>query len=310
MNVRSRPLLLLLLAVVVGAGLLGWRLWSGHAERVAAEDRLFAEVDEAVRLGDPRSAELSRLVARLQELGADGRRTALALARIELLRGRCERAAEHLQPLMTVGGELPELRTAAAAWLCWCNTVGREASERESLLRQALRYAEAAVAAGGGTADRFVAWQAAVRLGDEEAGARHASALQQADAGSIEARTVAIVDASADLSQPLEPVTALLAEWPKPPLELRLVHVVLLLQHGALDRAVALADELLAEAPNLVEVRNWAATAHHAAAKGTVPGPAHDRHVALRDEQIGWLDANASADDVRRPQWLAWRQER
>ncbi len=310
MNSRTRSLCLLLAIVVALVGVYGYRAWSEHAVSAAEREQLFQRVEAVFAKGDAQAPEISSLVAGLHKLDNGSPQVAMALGQIELLRGRYEIAAKYLEPLVVVGGSPAELRLAARTWLGWQLVGGRDHNERQSLLRQALRYAEGAIAAEGEVGDVFLAWQAAVRLGEMAMAQQQAEMLRQRFAGSREERTVARIDSSADLGQPLGPVEALLAEWAEPPIELRLMHAVLLLQNGAVDRATKLIDALLAEAPNLVEVRNFAATAHHMAGLLVSAGPERDRHLSLRDAQIHWLDANADPGDPRRSQWLAMLQER
>lgn len=105
----------------------------------------------------------------------------------------------------------------------------------------------------------------------------------------------------------LEIVTTLANEWDDAPLELQLLQAALFLSAQELERAMSLADAALLSAPNVFEVRQLAATVHHVAVQATAAGGQRDRHLLLRDAQIQWLDANAEADDARRPVWLSWK---
>lgn len=310
MNPRTRSLALLAAIVVAIVGFFAVGSLRERARVAEARQQDLAAVDRLVAAGGRDAAEISALVARLSKLLPDDRAAALALARIEWLRGRAESAANYLEPLMFAGAEPQELRLAVRVWSTRMLRGGRDASERAGWLQDALRFADALPADAVDAGDVFAAWQAALRLGNVAAAEARAAVLQERFAGSLEQRTVARIATSADLEQPIGPVEQLLSEWTEPPVELALMHAVLLLQSGAVDRGTAAIDALLAQAPNLVEVRNFAATAHHMAGLLVAAGPERDRHLTLRDAQVRWLDANADAGDARRPQWLAMLQAR
>lgn len=307
---RSRLLWVVAALVLLVVGYYGGSAALDASRRATEREQLFAELDRLLVAGDRNAERLSPLVARLRDLDPADRRVALLLARVDHLRGRHDAAAERLAGLVDSGGAAAELRLCAAVWLARQLTGGRDASERAEMLRQALRFADDAARDGDAPDDLFLAWTAALRLGDTAAVQERATALQQRHADSLQARTVARIDSSADLQQPLAPVESLVAEWAVAPVELRLMQAVLLLSTQAVDRAVAILDPLLAEAPNLLEVRNFAATAHHLAGLVQPAGAERDRHLSLRDEQIRWLDANADSSDARRPTWLSMQQQR
>ena len=316
MSHRLRPLLFAVLLIVAAGGVFGWQWWSTRSAASAARNQLFADVETALAAGDRDSSELSRLVSKLRDLDPGDPAVRLALARIALLRKRYERAVELLERLTFGGGDLQEQRTAAAAWLGWHASAARDRAALRSMLQDALSFADAAASRGDSAADHFVGWQIALRLGDAAAQQRYAEALRQRHPESLEARTVSRLQTSGDLQQPLAPVVGLCQEWGEPPVELALMRGVLELQYGLttdapadLERAVARLDGLLQQAPNLVEVRHWAATGHFVLARKTPPGGEHDRHVALQNEQIDWLLANADTEDPRRVTWLQWRQD-
>jgi hypothetical protein len=309
MRTRTRSLYLLLAIVAGGLGFLGYGVWRDHAAAAAQREQVFAAVERLLAAGDRNAAELSVAVAQLHKLDAGDHDVALALARIELLRGHCEAAARLLEPLLLGGAGHDEYAAAAQAWLGWQLTGGRDHGERQELLRQALRYAESAHAAGGDAKDLYLAWTAAVRLDDAAERQRLGEQLQQQHADSLPARTAAALARAGDLDQPIGPVDKLVAEWDAPPVELRLLQAALLLQQHEIARSTAILDELLAAAPNLIDVRHCATLAHHVAFLTEADEKERARHAAVRDAQIGWLDANAPPDDGRRPSWLAMRQQ-
>jgi len=312
MNIAKRSLLsAVVLAVLVGAAFIYVQIQAA-AERNEKRQQLFADVDIAVRSGDRQGDDLSGLWSRLSELDESDRQVALAMSRIDVLRGRYERAAERLEPLMLGSRDLLELRTAAQAWLSWPLHGGHDASERRGLWREALTFAESAYEAGGEVEDLFRAWQAAARVPDDDARARIGQLLQERHGQCLEARTVGRMVASGDEDPGL--VVDLLAEWETPPIELRLFSSLLRLGRAGekedllqardeVGEAVIRLDELLQAAPNFVEVRNLVATAHHMAGLAEPEGAERDRHLKIRDAQLAWLEKNAAADDPRRPDW-------
>jgi hypothetical protein len=307
MNRSGRLWLLLGALLVLGAGAFVALQLRSRAEAAEALDRTLEDVDRVLGAGADRS-ELSGLFVRLQALQAgDDERVLVALARIELARGRHEAAASLLAARVQSGSATaPALHAAAAAWLLRQAFGGKDAADRRRLGQQALEYAERAEALTGAAGDLFLAWQAAVRLADAEAVQQHAAALQERHAGTLEARTVQALRAPA-----LPAVEALAAEWAAPPAEVRLALGLLLLDGKEVERALVVLDELLLVAPNLLEVRNAVATAHFVAA-ATLPmdDAARARHRGVCNEQVLWLDANAPAGDARRAQWMQMLEKR
>jgi hypothetical protein len=290
---------------VIALGVASWRRSAAAAATIASA---VADTERALAAASPDRNELSDLYARLSKLDGDDRGVRLCLARIDLVRGRYEQAAERLGTAVQSGaGELGELRTAAIAWQQWHARGGRNASERQILGRQALELATGAARLGDEPLDWFVAWQAAVRLPDDEAAEAAATALQERHATSLPGRTLQAIRAVQGVDSPTEPLKALAAEWPVAPVELQLAIAVLELGHQETERALAVLDELAAAAPNVLEVRNWAATAHHVAASALPPGNEQARHAQIRDGHLGWLDANAPVGEPRRAQWMTMR---
>lgn len=307
MNKRLRPLLAIAALVLAGVGFFVYRAVAEQNRETAAKEQLFADIDRVIAQGPQGNAELSALVSRLHKLDASDPGVALALAKVELSRQRYDNALRLLEPLV-LGGSLELRRTAAKAALAAQAAGGGETTARQSMLRQVVAFAESAASTGGDADDVFLGWLAALRLGDDAMRTQFATRLQQ-EAGTLAARTVALLANAGDLAQPIEPVASAIAEWPIAPVELRLLRVALRLQAGEVDGGCAEVDELLVQAPNLLDVRNVAATAHHMAGLVQPEGADRDRHLRVRDEQIRWLDANADASDSRRPQWLAMRQQ-
>lgn len=308
MTVR-RPLLIAVVLALLAGGAFVFLEVRAAAERAAAVDQLLADVDRALEVADADAVrdELSRLYARLSELGPADPRVAIAMARIDVRRGRHHLAMQHLEPLMIGNPPLPALRAATRAWLDLPLHGGRDRVERRGYWRQALSFAERAHERSGEPADLFGAWQAAVRLGEKDEIARLVEALVERHQRSLEARTAKALYDLEDFSADPGPLEAIAAEWYDPPIELELARAILRLGREEVHDAVRRLDELLAAAPNLVEVRASAAAAHHEAAEGLPAGPQRTRHTAMRDEQLAWLADNAAPDDRRRDLWARMR---
>lgn len=311
MNPRLRPVFLVALLALGAGGFYGFAAWQESARKAALRSAAIAEAEALVESGA--ATDSSRLMAQLLELGPEDHEARVVCARLELLRGRPERAVELLRPTLQDSASEPALRAAAEAWLLHSERAAGDAGSRRALLADGLGFAERAASSSGSAADWFRCWQAAIRLGDVDVAARSLAALESVDAGGLRARTATMIVSmqKPDAAAPaIDAVAELSAAWGKAPLELRLLECGMRIASNDLDVALRLADEAVAEAPNRFEARNLAATAHHSAAMQSQEGPDRDRHIRIRDAQIDWLDANADADDPRRPTWLSWRQAR
>lgn len=311
MNPRLRPVLIVAALALGVGGFYSLRVFQEASQR--AEERKAAIAEAESLLAADKAGDSSRVVAQLLDLGPGDQEARALCARLELQRGRPERAVELLRPTLQQDAAESTLRVAAEAWLSHSERAPGDAGARRALLVEGLGFAERAAASSGAEADWFVCWQAATRLGDADASARAAAALDSFDPDGLRARTAKmILDMQKPDSAPpsLEAVSGLSASWGKAPLELRLLECGMRIATNDLEVALRLADEAVAEAPNRFEARNLAATAHHSAAMQAEEGPGRERHVRIRDAQIDWLDANADADDSRRPTWLSWRQAR
>ena len=315
MKVAKSSLFVVIALVVAVVGFFIYLQIEEAAEVARQRDKLLADIDATVSLGDASADDLGRLRVRLGEFDASTREIALALARLDVAQGRYGRATERLQPLMLGVQDPVMLRTAALAWLSFPLLGGRDGTERRGLWQQAMDYAQAAYASSANPSDLFLAWQAAARSSD---GASMQSIGQQLLAGhpeTLEARTVNQASAS-DLSGQglVDTVDNLVGEWAEAPLELRLAaaqaRVVGAMKAEAIEdaqdqllEAVASLDALVQEAANWVEVRHWAATAHHLAGLAESAGAERDRHLQVRDRHLEWLATNASSEDPRLPSW-------
>lgn len=308
---KHRPLVLVAALVVAVGSYYGYRAIAQMQAAATARADLFALAEQALEKQKEPGFDPSKLVSGLLELGPEDHEALLLLARLETARRRFDRALGYLQPMLDEDDEVVQ-RTAAHASFHLQHSGALDSGAQRQMLLQALGHGERAAQSGDQSADWFLCWEAATRLGDSAAADRALAALQR-HADSIEARTASLL---APLRQEgaampsLDAVTALVAEWRDPPIELELVQAALFLEAQQLDRALASAASMLQTAPNQFEVRQLAATVHHVAVQVEQPGPERDRHVAMRDAQIQWLDATAPADDTRRPLWLSWKQVR
>jgi hypothetical protein len=257
-------------------------------------------------------SELSRLVARLQKLpDHDSARDLLAAtARIELARDRAERAFAVFGTLASQPGASPdEQRLGAAILLRWHETGGGDASAAAGLLAQVIAFSEAAYQDGRDPADLLRAWQAATRLSRAEMASGFAKRIAEAHPDSPAAQLV-------QLAQKFEPsmareVEAVAAAFPVPPVELDAMRVAVVLQSGAVDRAVASAEALLARAPSVLSSRWVVAAVFHVCTIGKPEGSAERQQWATRrNAHLDWLLEHAPAEDRRRDQWAKTRAER
>jgi hypothetical protein len=295
--------------LLLACGGYAYKLWSDHAARADALQKLCDDVDTVLDAEPLDTDELSRLVTRLDAADTADRRVRLMLARIELARGRYERAAQQLDRLLVGQTEGPELRAAAITWQLW-HARGGSAGDRADLGRRALRLAEDAYAATGAAEDLFRLYQASSRVGDDAAAQKHLDELASKFGETLPGRVAARLLDKEGLAQPLAPVEQLIGEWHgEPPAELLLLRATLELQQNDIAKAAEHLSAVLASAPNLVEVRNMAAVAFHAMFLAA-DGAERDRYRRRRDEQLTWLDSNAPADDARRVQWLRMQQQR
>lgn len=312
MNPRLRPLLLILALALGLGGYFVFRVWQEAAQRKLDRAAVIREAGELLESG--KSADASRLMPQLLAMGPEDAESRALAARLEISRGRPERAVEVLREAIQPDSDPSILREAAQAWLLHAERVADAGGARRVLLVESLGFADRAAAASKSADDWFLLWQVARRLEDAESAARALASLESVDQGGVRARTAAML-AGMDLPDSAPPALSAVAElsasWGgQAPLELRLLEcgMRIAVNDGAI--ALRLADEAIAEAPNLFQARNLAATAHHLVAMQTEEGPERDRHVSIRDAQIDWLDAHSALDDSRRSTWLSWRSSR
>jgi hypothetical protein len=300
-------------AIVVLAAIALLVQWWRDASAAAAERAaVLAAAESAAAASPPDAQELSRVMARLQQLpDSDSARDLLAAAaRVELARDRSDRAFALFASLATQpGASADEQRLGAAILLRQHEAAAGDQSSAAGLLRQALALADSA-GAGGTDADLLRGWQAASRLGDAEAKARFAALLRDRHGDSPAARLLQVVD-SFDPKMPLADLEALRAEFPSVPAELDAMRVLVVLQGGDVRGAVEAADALLRRAPGLFAARMAAMAVFHACALGHAAESAERQHwIDRRNGQLDWLLARAGGEDPNRGRWEAMRASR
>ncbi len=307
---RRTPLLLL--PAVVLLGVLGWfafDAWRASSAAAAARVELLQEVEDELARRPVDTSALSRLVARIQKLDDHANAVDLlaAQARIELARGRPERAFE----LYVSVGDRPaasdaDRRLLATILLRRHEGGGGDRSTRDGWLRDGAALALRVAEATGAAADWFAAWQAAVRLGDDALATRCREQLSAVDAESREARLAAAA-ASFRPEDPPDALRLLGVEYDEPPVELAAMLVLLQLQAGETAAAVAAVEPLLARAGGVTAVRWCAALVFHVCVLNSRDEVERGTWLPRRNAQLDWLLENTSPEDVRREQWAAMR---
>jgi hypothetical protein len=300
MKRRNRPLVFAVVLLVLAGGGYGFMVLRESMQEQKRVDQLFGDAERLLADGDRRSAELSRVVARLEDLDVNDRRVAMLLARIDVLRERYQRAIDRMDIHLMGATNAVEDRTAALAYLNQPLRGGADELERRSAWRRSREHAERAHAQSGEAGDLFLAWQAASRAEDDDNQKRVADQLEREHGSSLEARTVALL-LSEDVQ--IESVDDLANEWDVVPIELELARGALLLLGQDYGAAAGRLQELLSRAPNIIKLRHLAAFALHAFAQALPEGAERERQLQLRNAQLQWLSDNAAADDPRRPQW-------
>ena len=302
-----------LAALLLALGFLVFQWLRGGAQRAAARAQLLADVMTATQKRPVDTGELSHLVANLQKLPdhEGDRELTAALARIELARGRPERAQAMFLPIASQPGAAPAEQRLGAQILLRCHESGTaDRATATAMLQQTMAFAAAAYADGHDADDLLIGWLAANRLPDAEREQRFAEQLRTDHADSPGAKLVQCKQ-SFRLEMPLAEITNLRAEFAQPPAELDAMHVAVVLQQGDLRGAVATAEPALQRTPGVDSVRHITAIVFHACAKGHPDSPEERAAwVARRDAQLDWLDAHAEPDDGRRAVWAAMRADR
>lgn len=313
-SLLARPAVFVpLLLVVLAAGGFAWRVIATRSAAEAARQQLVRDVEQEVQKRPLDQDELSRLVARLQKCeGHDADRDLVgALARIELARGRVDRAVELFAPIGGRPGAGPGEQRLWAKLLLRQNEAGMaDRTAAAGALQQAQVAAEAAYADGHDAADLSVAWLAAARLPDDAAAGRLGELLLADHASSPSARLVQATRGFS-LDTPRRDLETLRDEFADPPPEIEAMLTLVVLQKGDVAGAVALVEPLLARAAGLLAVRQAAALVFHACAAGCAEGSADRASWAKRrDVQLDFLMSRAPAEDPRRAQWGAMQQVR
>lgn len=301
------PIALLALA---GGSWVYLQVRSARGERQRVAD-LLLDVEREVTKEEPEGSELSSLVTRIRNAGDPERdpRLRRALARIEVARGRDDRAWAQLQPLALAMEPEPDDQALGARLLASMH--GKTGNLQD--LRQALELAESAHRARGDTATLFLAWQCAVRLGGEasETRQRLGDRLRELAPDGAEAALVTIL-ARDEEQVPVEDCQALAGRFEEVPMELAMALATGHLQQGAVADALHELDRVLPRAPALMDLRHLAATACWAfgrQSQGAAPAEVERRRSEMA-AHLRWLLANAPAGDPRRGHWRTMLESR
>lgn len=306
--IRSRGVLVAVVLLALAAGGYVFQLVQGSRQESAAIRQLLADVATEVGKPVPDSSELSALATRIRKVEGHeaNRELRVALARIDIARGREDQALRELEPLVLLGdGTGEELQLTA-----WCLLRSQQRGGDLGKARKALDTAEAAYARSSDPVDLRLALQAAIRLQDDAAKARVVELLSSRHADTRDGRFALLVRDFTETTPPAE-VAGVLAEFERPPEELALLQVVQELQGGRPAEALRMLDPLLQSAPALLDVRNFAAYAYHllAAAPGTAPAE-QATFLLQRDAHLDWLLQAAPPEDARRKVWAEMRAVR
>lgn len=306
--IRSRGVLIALVLLAVAAGARVFQVVRSSHQEEAIVQQLLADVAAETGKPAPDSSELSALGTRIRKVdGFESRRDLrVALARLDIARGREEQALRELEPLVLLGEGTPEELHLTA----WCLLRSQQRGGDLGKARKALHAAESAHARSADPADLRLALQAAIRLQDDAAKARLVEQLVSQHEATRDGRFAKLVRDFSDAT-PAAAVASALAEYEHPPEELALLQVVQQLQSGQPAEALRLLDPLLQTAPALLDVRNFAAYAYHllAAIPGTPPGE-RASFLLQRDAHLDWLMQAALPEDGRRRVWAEMRSVR
>jgi tetratricopeptide (TPR) repeat protein len=301
------PIVLLVLAA---AGY-GVKAWLDANEVKTRRELLFAEVDTALRTND--LTAVSQLTNLLQKLpDHDTARDVLAArARIELARGRTEKAAELFLAEATAPGASASDQAIGLTILLRLHEAGAgDRAAARGQLEQALTLGEAAAAELRSPAILLGMWQAAARLQDGERSKALAQRLQAEHADSPESGFVAFAvgfTAKAGVAAVDAAVAGLVPE----PVEAQAMRVWAALDAGDVSQAVAFAEGALGRAPGVAVVRAAAAVVFHGCMLGCAAGSEdRSRWVGRRDVQIEWLLQRGEQGAARDQEWTAMRAQR
>ncbi|MBL8753624.1 MAG: hypothetical protein JNK15_10005 [Planctomycetes bacterium] len=301
------PILLLLLAGV-GYGVVAWL---GAQEAADKRARLLADVDAALQADD--AAALAHLASLLQKLPDfdTGRDVMAARARMELARGRVEKAAELFLASATAPGAAAAEQAIGVAILLRLHETGiADRAAARGQLEQALTIGESAQAELRSPALLLALWQAAERLQDRDRSKALAQKLAQDHADTPPARFVAFAVGFTPKSG-VAAVDAAAAGLVPEPVEAEAMRMFALLDAGDVPQSVTIAERALGRGAGVAVVRAGAAVVFHACVLGSAPGSDdRARWCARRDAQIEWLLQRGDQGAARDPEWTTMRAQR
>ena len=288
--------------------------WYAGVQAVAAERaEVLQGLDAQLALDSPDDGALSQLMGRIRKLEDHGTAPDLlaAQARVELRRGRPERARDLFLPIASVPGAAAADQGLAARILLRCHAAGLpDRSAAHALLEDALAFALVAYADSDDPDDLLRAWLAARRLSDGDRGDELAGRILDECDGTPAAALVRAVQ-SFSTRMPRGQLDAVRAELTEPCAELDAMIAMVELEARNLEEARRVVEPLLVEAAGVVDARWATAVVFHAFALGSA-AQSDDRVKWLRrrDVQLDWLMDHAVADDPRRSRWDQMRAQR
>lgn len=309
---RRKPFVLLPVLLLAAVG--GWYLFEWIAARstvAAARTEVLREVDEELAKEPVDSSALSRLMARIQKIEDHATAGDLlsAQARIEMERNRPERAFD----LFAAVGNGPRASDADRRLLTRIllrrhESGGGDRATAEGWLRDGAARAMAIAERSGSIEDWFIAWQAAVRLDDQESVQRAREQLLAIDAQARESRLAAAAaefrpETSGDV------LYAMRGEFAVVPVELAAMLCMVQLQAGETAAALSEVEALLSRAAGVLGVRVCAAIVFHVCVLNSQDEAGKQRWRPRRNAQIDWLLDNAPSQDARREGWSAMRSQ-
>lgn len=306
----------LLGALVLVVVILGWfgYQWISARQALAAERAKILEGVAVELAREPLdTSELSQLMARIKKLEDHAMAHDLleAQARIELARGRPERAADLFLPVASMPGATPTAQGLAARILLLRHQGGvADRTTAVGMLEEAIGYAQNSHRESGDVGDLLVAWLAAMRLSDSDRSKQFGERIASDHAGTDAADLVA-VSKSFTLTTSRADLDVVRGGFDDPPPEIDAMITMVELQAGDLAEARSVVEPLLLRASGIVEVRLAAAAVFHVCALGS-DAAGHDRAqwTLRRDTQLDWLLGHAAADDARRQKWRQMKSQR
>ncbi len=270
------------------------------AESMAESERrnqVLADVDATLQKEGLDGGELSRLSALIQKFAdhATARDLLGAQARIELARGRPEKAQQLFLELATApGAAAKDQRIGMEILLRQHEADVADKTRANGVLEQVLQLSDSVYPELRAAPVLLMAWQAAARLARDERSAAAANQLRSDHPDSPETRFVEFARAFTGV-QRVDAIEAAVVGVVPPPIEAEAMRMAALLQAGDLPGAVAVAERALGRGPGVATLRSVAVAVFHSCALGcAADSEDRERWCTRRDAQIDWLLLNGN----------------